>query len=698
MSQLSRKRQSISDTDETSTSKVAREDTNTENLVAGNNLISTTASSVNDPDNEQSYHDTSELTLSNIQSCNTEEPDDDITDETALSVRSAQTMEEQPRLSEEPLPVDATLDAVEVLELTSILPEKIEERVLARPYDLGQQLKVTVEKRLEQRSSEETSFKELNLELSSSYCSKLQNNASLLQDIFSPLFKKAKKPTILKFPKMRIDILNEVISKLEFLGEYQKIVVPFSISDPSTIVEHCLKFITLVQKSSPQEILLDPPANHREDYKPLKSEIEKLFGDATTPLVRYGSKKIFPKPSKKQKEETSPNNTTKQKKKEPSGATKVRPSGPSLSQKKKESSTSQSYTFDHSLQSPQLGNPSSLVITAHNYWDIGQFHSQNITGQDITVAVVDTGLDYSHPALCLKKNIELNNLTDSIDSYDNNGHSTACASIICGKSFPYSKNPAVYVEGEQQEKFPPGIAPDANLIVYKIFPDGSDTISCDVVCKALEHIASRSDIIIDVVSLSLGSLEFSLQIAKVVTKLIYNGVIVVCAASNHGHKFMQPIAFPARLGHVLCIGSHGPNGKASPFSPVGQQIDFLAPGEGITVPSNKIYQHYIANEHGTSFAAPAVVGLICLLLDYIKKNYLDLFPHFKFHWVMKELLQEMSTSPGQATDDKGFGALNPMRFFKQPKCFVERIKSQIDSQSLQYYTKENKTNSSTLDN
>ena len=151
-------------------------------------------------------------------------------------------------------------------------------------------------------------------------------------------------------------------------------------------------------------------------------------------------------------------------------------------------------------------------------------------------------------------------------------------------------------------------------------------------------------------------------------------MIVVCAASNHGHKFMQPIAFPARLGHVLCIGSHGTNGKPSPFSPVGQQIDFLAPGEGIAVPSNKIYQHYIAIEYGTSFAAPAVVGLICLLLDYIKKNHNDLFQHFKNHWVMKELLQEMSTSPGQATDDKGFGALNPMHFIKQPKCFVDRIK------------------------
>ena len=227
---------------------------------------------------------------------------DDNPDKTVLSVSSVQTMVEQPRLSEEPVPLETTSEAVEVLELTNILPEKIEERVLARPYDLGKQLKVTVEKRLEQRSSEETSFKELNLELPSFYYSKLENNANLLQDIFSPLFKKAEKATILKLPKMRIDILNEVISKLEFLGEYQKIVLPFSVSDPSEIAEHCLKFIKLVHKSSLQEILLEPPAKHKEDHKVLTSEIKKLFGDATTPVIKYDSKKIFPKSKRKQRE------------------------------------------------------------------------------------------------------------------------------------------------------------------------------------------------------------------------------------------------------------------------------------------------------------------------------------------------------------------------------------------------------------
>ena len=40
---------------------------------------------------------------------------------------------------------------------------------------------------------------------------------------------------------------------------------------------------------------------------------------------------------------------------------------------------------------------------------------------------------------------------------------------------------------------------------------------------------------------------------------------------------------------------------------------------------------------------------------------------------MKELLREISRSPGRPTDDQGFGPLDPTRFFEQPVRFVEYI-------------------------
>ena len=122
---------------------------------------------------------------------------------------------------------------------------------------------------------------------------------------------------------------------------------------------------------------------------------------------------------------------------------------------------------------------------------------------------------------------------------------------------------------------------------------------------------------------------------------------------------------------VHSIGSHDEHGKTSCFSPAGQQIDFLAPGEEITVVCSHYHHHYIETNSGTSFDAPAVAGLICLILCYIKKNYPDEMDYFKCHWVMKELLSEISTSQGRPTDDQGFRALDLMRFFIEPVRFVE---------------------------
>ena len=106
------------------------------------------------------------------------------------NMQSASNDPEETTLTEEPL--DSTSGII--FKLSSILPRKIEARVLASQHDLCKQLKVTVEKRLEQWSFEETKFQELNLELPSSYGNKLQSDANLLHQIFAPLIRRKKIP------------------------------------------------------------------------------------------------------------------------------------------------------------------------------------------------------------------------------------------------------------------------------------------------------------------------------------------------------------------------------------------------------------------------------------------------------------------------------------------------------------------------
>ena len=582
-----------------------------------------------------------------------------------------------------------------VLKLTQILPERIEERVLASPHDLHEQLEVTVEKRLEQWQFERTRFETLDMELPPNYAKQIQNDTNLLRMIFSLFFNKIKESTVLKLPNIRVDILSRVINKnRRNLGKYMRVDIPFvATADVSVIINSCFNLIKIFDAScSTQEIYLNSSSSTEHDdkiIKTLKSKTSSHFPkDADGPLIKYNSKKVFPKGKVKAKQQSlvvqkdmqKPSKKPRKTDKKPS--TKPNQQRSDRSKEKRPSlkslllpSTSQSYyTFDENLQGLQLGDPSS-VFTAYDYWNIGQIHSQGIKGEGVTVAVVDSGVDSSHPAF-QRKSIDYGPVMVSLNTIDYNGHGTMCAGILCGESFHFSVN----TTKEDMKVFPPGIAPDATLVVYKVFPDDKNIASSEVVCQALDHIVRRNDI--NVVSLSLGSLLISPHIATAVTKLVDKGIIVVCAASNYGHKFSEPICFPARLGHVLSVGSHGPNGKASPFSPVGQQIDFVAPGEGITAPTSRIYNRYIGYNNGTSFAAPAVAGLVCLILGYINKHHRDVVCHFRSHWVIKELIREMSTSPGRHSDDHGYGALTPIRFFDQPERFMESILKQIDQTPL----------------
>ena len=527
-----------------------------------------------------------------------------------------------------------------ILKLTDILPQKIQAHVLEIQQELQDHLRQTIEIRLEQcLSSEQTSYEELNLELPEAYKRKLDDD--LLQKIFS-FFEKVKKAKTLRLPNLnKIDNLIRMIEfkKLNISGDYERIVVPFSITQ-----QRCydLTILLINNCSSIQEIYFQSSNSENQDKKLVQDLVSKIEKNVVIKIDLPASQK--------------------------SGETIHKTIDQTV------------FTFDRYYQGPQPEDRYSM-FTAYDYWDINHIHEKEITGEDITVAVVDSGLDCSHPAFHLKENTKFKDCTGScLGTNDTDGHGTMCAGIICGDSFEYSETPDSYTEGDKLETFPPGIAHKAKLVVYKVY--SKNNASTEVICAALKDIKKRGDV--DVVSLSLGSLAFTFSIAKAVSNLVSKGVIVVCAASNYGNKYIQPIVFPARLGNVLSIGSHDEHGKTSRFSPVGQQIDFLAPGEEITAPSSTHYNHYIEKNSGTSFAAPAVAGLICLILSYIKKHYPDILHHFKCHWVMKELLREISTSPGRPTDDQGFGALNPMRFFEQPKRFLEYIMLKVVHEQWEY--------------
>jgi subtilisin family serine protease len=447
--------------------------------------------------------------------------------------------------------------------------------------------------------------------------------------------------------------MSELINKLHDVirsAAYDNICLSFIRLSHGDSTSICNFFQTLLSLIAPERVTCTAEII---DAAHLKKEIKKSISNFDVTIVDSNII-LKSKFTKGVKPAVAPRPKSKAKKK------KVPLNLPQLSD------TSQ-FSYDSYNISPHQIHE-ALSFTAYNYWSLDEIHREGYTGKGVNVAVIDTGIDDCHSAF---NGTILQPITTCPTNKcsDMTGHGTLCAGILCGKSFLYENS--IGNGKVVKQNFPPGVAPDSCLTVCKVTQLDSPQAFMTNMLATLKWIASNN---IDVVNISMGSSGFSPEITKAISALVDKGIIVVCSASNHGHKFSQSICFPARLGNVLCIGSHGLHGKPSDFSPVGQEIDFLAPGENITGPSNREYLNGVAIASGTSYAAPAVAGLICLILQFMKENVqLQNLAYLKNHWVMKELLRKMSTSPSRHSDDRGYGVLNPSVFCRNLSESITRI-------------------------
>lgn len=224
------------------------------------------------------------------------------------------------------------------------------------------------------------------------------------------------------------------------------------------------------------------------------------------------------------------------------------------------------------------------------------------TGQ--TVAVLDTGIDDSHPDLAGKVVAERSFIEGS-DPGDRYGHGTHVASIIAGTG---AASDGQYV----------GVAPEANLINGKVLNDNGDGLWSDIIA-GMEWAASQSDVI----NMSLGGDPSDGQdpISQALNEISERtGALFVTAAGNE-YRARQSVLTPAAADAALAVGATTKDGRATDyFSSVGPRMhdwaikpEISAPGGGI-VAAKAGTDGYVAF-NGTSMAAPHVAASAALLLQ-----------------------------------------------------------------------------------
>ncbi len=212
------------------------------------------------------------------------------------------------------------------------------------------------------------------------------------------------------------------------------------------------------------------------------------------------------------------------------------------------------------------------------------------TGQGVKVAILDGGIDATHPDLVLAGGVNYagrakDGSTDPADWTDKHGHGTHVAGIVA------ARNNDIGVVG---------VAPEVSLWAVKVLGDDGTGYTSDII-QGLDWCAASG---IHVASMSFGG-EGTISLQAACDRAYAKGVVLVAAAGNEAGAVTYPAAYPS----VIAVAAVDARNVRASFSNSGPQIALAAPGVDIySTYKNGSY----ATMSGTSMACPHVAGAAAL--------------------------------------------------------------------------------------
>lgn len=264
-------------------------------------------------------------------------------------------------------------------------------------------------------------------------------------------------------------------------------------------------------------------------------------------------------------------------------------------------------------------------------------------GEDVVIAVIDTGCDLDHPDL--KNNlVEGKNFIDESKSpEDDNGHGTHVTGTLVA---------------ENNDIGMVGVCPKARVMPIK----GLDEEGNGNMLNIAKGIRWAVDHGADFISMSLGAPIPVAEVRKAIKYAHSKGVITFVAAGNVGNT--KEVFYPAAYPETIAVGAVDIELHRADFSNTGKNLDFMAPGVDIysTVPDD-----WYAKMSGTSMAQPFLCGVAALVKSFVKKSRPDI--SLKTAIDYRKLLMEhtIPVTNGNYDDPKfyqGFGIIDPRKFME----------------------------------
>ena len=235
-----------------------------------------------------------------------------------------------------------------------------------------------------------------------------------------------------------------------------------------------------------------------------------------------------------------------------------------------------------------------------NTWGVkrigaGLVHDSGNRGEGVRVAIVDTGIDYTHPELSSNYVGGYDFVNADTDPMDDHNHGTHVAGTVAAKD-----NGTGVV----------GVAPNAMLYGLKVLSASGSGRWSDIIAA----IQWATDNGVQVTNNSYGGSGYPGSTVQAAFDNSYAaGVLHVASAGNSGSctPSGDTVGYPAKFGSVMAVAATSSSNVRACFSSTGPAVEISAPG--VSINSTRRGGGYVLMS-GTSMASPHVAGVAALLM------------------------------------------------------------------------------------